>query len=193
MRKFLLLFLLIPALAFAGSPGLIVHPEERIAAMPLGKSIKDTSGLLGTATVTGASAITYIDRDTGLLRMANAERDQLIGTSDQNDDTSWPLTIAVEDETTYVLSTNTSGATITVAEDTATLDGVGSATYGSGNHFVFTCTAAGDVTLSVSGSSTPQAMLEEVPSNLALSSELMPNQVDRDFSGASAWTNGSLE
>jgi hypothetical protein len=32
-------------------------------------------------------------------------------------------------------------------------------------------------------------MLEELPSGNAISAELMPNQVDRDFSGASAWTD----
>lgn len=37
-----------------------------------------------------------------------------------------------------------------------------------------------------------EIMLEELPSGNTISAELMPNQVDRDFSGASAWTNNDI-
>jgi hypothetical protein len=182
----LIVFSLIAGVAFAGAAGLVPIPREEIVFLPGSHNLKDSTGELSAGTIARTSDDMLPDGSG----WARGDRDQLIGTSDQNDDTNWPLTIAVDAGSVYILSTDTSGATVTVAEDTATLDATGSATYGAANAFSFRCTAGGDITLSVSGSSTPRAMLEEVPSDLALGAELVTNGTfDSDITGWSDYAS----
>jgi hypothetical protein len=187
----LIVFSLIAGVAFAGAAGLVPIPREEIVFLPGSHNLKDSTGELSAGTISRTSDDMLPDGSG----WAWGDRDQLIGTSDQNDDTNWPLTIAVDAGSVYILSTDTSGATVTVAEDTATLDATGSATYGAANAFSFRCTAGGDITLSVSGSSTPRAMLEEVPSDLALGDELLGDPGFEDWDGSddlqNSWTENS--
>lgn len=152
----------------------------RLAKVKLTSDLTDQMNGMTAGAGSRRSAGTY---ESDGLQTAWGNRDQLIPTNAQEDTDNWDgsgpwtLTIAVTANTSYILSVNLDGPEVSIAEDTATLDGTGSATYGS--EFLFTCTGAGDITVTTD-TADPKVMLEALPSGNVIG----PDLFDQETTGA---------
>ena len=149
---------------------------RQLVNLPLANDLVDTKGNLTSGSLIANSDRTNFNGTLPIQKLRGTGINIILHSEDTSQ-AAWVggtvQTVAVAANTTYILSTNLAGATLTVAATTATINAGGSATYGTS--YAFTCTVAGNVTITTD-TANPKAQLEALPSGQIVGSDLVDSE-----------------